>query len=325
MPQIPTSITTVDHFEAIDAGKRPLHLCIGMFDGVHRGHQQVVGAALKAAQMDGGLVAILTFWPHPSHVLRLDQAVEMIMGPEEKSIALQALGADYVIQYPFDLELSKIEVEEFVPWLNQGLPSLKALYVGENFFFGHGRRGDATKLGEEGHRCGLQVTIVPHAEEYGQAISSTRIRELLRNGCMEQAQLLLGRPYIAVGKVKPGQQLGTKIGFPTLNLAWAPELRPRYGVYAVRVHSQGKIETLPGVANYGLRPTVNRSKEPQLEVHLLLSEGQTTNLKAEAQLQIDWLHFIRPEKKFASVDELRLQIAKDKAYAETFFVEKASV
>jgi riboflavin kinase / FMN adenylyltransferase len=228
---------------------------------------------------------------------------------------LNGLGVDVVITQQFTMELAAIAAEEFLPWLKQRLPRLTALYVGENFRFGHERRGDVALLVASGRQHGVRVFSAPRVNLDGEPISSTRIRAQLEAGDIEAANALLGYTYFSHGYVTPGKKLGRTIGFPTLNVAWSPELRPRLGVYAVRASGPKSPTAIPAVANYGLRPTVENAIEPRLEVHVL---GACPFQEGDA-LKTEWLRFLRPEMKFANVEELRLQIARDRATAEEFF------
>ena len=169
-------------------------------------------------------------------------------------------------------------------------------------------------LVEEARKVGLAVFSAPRLNHNGAPISSSRIRELLAAGSVAEANALLGYSYFAEGVVERGKQLGRTIGFPTLNVAWEPELRPAYGVYAVEVLTAQK-KPLKGVANYGLRPTVTQTTRPLLEVHLL----ETSSLTYGDKLTVNWLHFLRPESKFRSMEELRQQIGRDRESALKFF------
>ncbi len=301
-----------DGVESAALPPRPLHLAIGMFDGVHLGHRAVIGAALDAARRDGGQVAVLTFWPHPSIFFRASEPARLLMTPEIKTAVLGSLGIDAVITQRFTPEFAALPAEEFLPYLRERLPQLAGIHVGENWRFGRGRQGDATLLRREGERLGVQVVTLPRLAQGGQPVSSTRIRALLTAGELSEANALLGRPYFAEGVVIPGKKLGRTLGFPTLNLAWIPDLRPRYGVYQVRVAGEKSVGPLRGVANYGVRPTVEQATEPRLEIHLLddcpFGEGD--------RLRVEWLAFIRPEQTFASLSELKAQILRDKTAAE---------
>ena len=294
---------------------RPLHLAIGMFDGVHLGHRAVIEAAVQSARRSGGVAAVLTFSPHPSVLFRPEHPTPLIMDLAAKSAALGGLGVEAVIAEPFTADYAKIEAEDFLAHLRRHLPQLAAVYVGENWRFGRGRRGDVALLLAEGRRLGLHVFSAPRVNFDGEPISSTRIRGLLVEGDVAAANALLGHTYAASGPVTRGKALGRTIGFPTLNLAWAPGLRPRLGVYAVRVRGAKTAAALPGVANYGLRPTVEQATEPRLETHVF---GECPYDTGDA-ITVEWLRFLRPETKFAGVDELRAQIARDVAAARAEF------
>lgn len=291
---------------------QPLHLAIGMFDGVHLGHRAVVETAVHSARASGGVSGVLTFWPHPSTLFRPEKPTRLIQDAATKARMLVALGVDAVITQSFTRELAAVTAEEFLPWLKQRLSWLAAVYVGENFRFGKGRRGEIGLLIASGRQHGVRVFSAPRVNLDGEPISSTRIRAQLEAGDIASANALLGYPYFAEGEVKGGKRLGRTIGFPTLNLPWAPELRPRYGVYAGRVSGPKSAVPLPAVANYGLRPTVENTTEPQLEAHLL---GECP-FQENDTVKIEWLHFLRAEKKFAGVGELGVQIAQDRIAAE---------
>jgi riboflavin kinase / FMN adenylyltransferase len=303
--------------EAAALPPRPLHLAIGMFDGLHLGHRAVIDPAVRTARADGALSGVLTFWPHPSALFRPDNPTKLIQPAATKARMLNRLGVDAVITLPFTPDVAGIEAENFLPWLKQRLPQLAAIHVGENFRFGRGRRGDVALLRATALPLGVRVVGVPRVTRDGEAISSTRIRALLEGGDIAASNDLLGYAYFAHGFVAPGKRLGRTLGFPTLNLAWVPQFRPRFGVYAVRVSAPeaAGAAPLPAVANYGLRPTVEQTTEPRLEIHVLgaCPFGEGDHVKAE------WLSFLRPEMKFAGLDELRAQIARDKTQAEAWF------
>ena len=297
---------------------RPLHLAIGMFDGVHRGHQAVIEAAVQAARRDGGLAGVLTFWPHPSALFNPAGRTRMLMNPEMKFRVLRRLGVEVVITQTFSLEFARITAEEFLPHLQRRLPNLAGIYVGENWRFGAGRRGDVALLLAEAARHRVPVQSVSRVHRNGAPISSTRIRDDLEAGRLEEANQLLGYAYFAEGVVVPGRRLGRTLGFPTLNVPWKPELPPRYGGYAVRV-GDGRTPSVSGVANYGVRPTVTTDGEPLLEAHALGPCAYTTG----SQITVEWVSFLRPEQRFGGVDELRTQIARDCEAAEAWFRKQA--
>lgn len=301
--------------ESVRLPPGPLHLAIGMFDGVHLGHRAVVEAALQSARRSGGVAGVLTFHPHPSAVLRPDRPTPLLMDSPTKARLLQRLGIDAVVVHPFTAEFARLEAEAFPAWLRERLPGLAAVYVGETWRFGAGRRGDVALLLEEGRKLGLSVFSAPPVNFDGEPISSTRIRRLLADGDVACAGALLGYQYYAEGPVVSGRRLGRELGFPTLNLAWTPGLRPRFGVYAVRVAGPKSGAPLAAVANYGLRPTVEQASEPRLESHLL---GACPFNQGDA-ITVEWLRFLRPEMKFGGLDELRTQIRRDVADARRFF------
>jgi riboflavin kinase/FMN adenylyltransferase len=292
-----------------------LHLAIGMFDGVHLGHRAVVEAAVQSARASGALSGVLTFSPHPSVLFRPDNPTKMIQNAETKGRILEQLGVDLVITQPFNAVLAAIPADDFLPWLVRGLPRLAAIYVGENFRFGQGRRGDVAVLVAAGRKLGVRVFSAPRVSLNGEPISSTRIRAQLAAGEVDSANALLGYNYFSEGDVTGGKRLGRTLGFPTLNVPWAPELRPCLGVYAVRVTGAKSAMPLPAVANYGLRPTVEQTVVPRLEVHILgtcpFGEGDS--------VRVEWIRFLRPEKKFAGVEELQAQIQVDRETAKAFF------
>jgi riboflavin kinase / FMN adenylyltransferase len=296
-------------FSSLEGAKlpeRPLHLAIGMFDGVHLGHQSVIDSAVHSARRSGGLAGVLTFWPHPSALFRPENPTPLLMPVEMKRRVLAELGIDFVIEQNFSREFAGIEAKHFVLFLQQSLPQLSAIYVGENFRFGRGRMGDVSTLVEEAKTLGVAVYGAERLSHNGAPISSSRIRELLSAGNVTEANALLGYSYFAEGVVERGRQLGRTIGFPTLNLAWEPELKPRFGVYAVEV-LDATGNRVKGVASYGTRPTVETEGRPILEVHLL----EESTLTYGDKLRVNWLQFLRPESKFGGLDELKKQIVLD--------------
>jgi riboflavin kinase / FMN adenylyltransferase len=306
------------HFDGLDRVAlpgRPLHVAIGMFDGVHLGHRAVIESAVQSARHGGGVSVVLTFDPHPSVLFRPDNPTRMILDLPAKMAKVGLLGVDAVVVQMFTRDFAAISAEEFVPYIKRHLPRLAGIYVGENFRFGNGRKGDVAMLVAEGRRHGIMVFSAPRVNLDGEPISSTRIREQIQKGDMKAAAALLGYVYTADGTVVHGKHLGRKIGFPTLNLGWSPDLRPLYGVYAVRVSGARNYGWLPAVANYGLRPTVEQASEPRLEIHLLVACPYGPG----DRISVEWVRFLRPEKKFGGIEELRAQIARDVAEARAEF------
>jgi riboflavin kinase / FMN adenylyltransferase len=289
----------------------PLHLAVGMFDGLHRGHQAVIEQAVEGAKTEVGVAVVLTFWPHPSVLFRPQDATRLIMTSLVKAHVLSRLGIAALITEPFTPEFAALKAEDFLPTLQRYLPHLSVVYVGENWRFGRGRIGDVGLLKRSADALNLKVVSVPRVRHDEDAISSTRIRTLLETGEIERANQMLGYVYFAEGTVVTGKGLGRKIGFPTLNLNWVPDLRPHFGVYAVKVRKEDGGRALPGVANYGLRPTVEDIRDPRLEVNLLTDCPYGPG----DELTVEFHAFLRGEQQFAGVAELEKQIARDRGTA----------
>ena len=289
----------------------PLHLAIGAFDGVHLGHRAVLHSAREAARADGGLVGVLTYDPHPSKVLRPESAVPLIFTRAQKDERLTEAGAQMVHHEPFDRAHASIAAADFPRWLQQTFPHLKSLHVGANFQYGRGRTGHGETLIAQGTAEGLDVRLVAAVRLGDETVSSSRIRQCLVTGELDLANAMLHRPYEAEGVIIGGRRLGRTIGFPTLNVAWEPELKPAYGVYAVEVIFKG--EAMPAVANYGQRPTVESGPvAPLLEAHVLRGTAPTTG----DTVRVRWVRRLRTEQKFADLAALQAQIAKDSAQAK---------
>jgi riboflavin kinase/FMN adenylyltransferase len=288
--------------------KKTLHLAMGIFDGVHLGHQAVLNSAVTTAQKEGGISGLLTFNPHPSKLLRPKEATKLLMPLELKRRMVAENKIDLIICKQFTLDLASLSAEEFLELMKRDMPHLKSLHVGSNFRFGKGRSGDIDFIVSHAKALGIHVFSVDRLKYDGEPISSSRIRKDLSDGNMREVNTLLGYRYFSEGAVIRGRQLGRTLGFPTLNVLWSPETHPKYGVYAVQVKlPKGKY--LPAVANYGLRPTVNKKdKTPLLEIHLL---GKSCPFKTGDTITAEWVEFIRPEQRFEGIEQLQQQIALD--------------
>ncbi len=290
---------------------RPLHLAIGAFDGVHLGHRAVLHSARTAARLDGGLVGVLTYDPHPSKVLRPDAPVPLIFNRSQKDERLTEAGAQMIHHEKFDRHHAAIDAADFPTWLQKSFPHLKSLHVGSNFQYGRGRTGNGESLIAHGAQAGLNVRLVAAVHLGSETVSSSRIRQCLAEGELDLANAMLLRPYEAEGTIIGGRRLGRTISFPTVNVAWEPELKPAFGVYAVEVIFKG--EALPAVANYGIRPTIESGPvAPLLEAHVLCGEAPTTG----DAVRIRWVRRLRAEQKFADLATLQAQIAKDSGAAK---------
>ncbi|MGH8020663.1 MAG: riboflavin biosynthesis protein RibF [Opitutaceae bacterium] len=297
-----------------------LHVAVGMFDGVHRGHRLVIESAVEAARHAGGLSGVLTFWPHPSRLFRPDDPTRLIFDSAARLELLRADGVNFVVEQPFTRAFASVEADDFVEHLRAALPALDTIYVGENWRFGRGRKGDVALLVKLARKVRINVVSVDRLHFNGEPVSSTRIRELITAGEMETTAELLGFPYFASGMVIPGRQLGRTIGVPTLNLDWTPDLQPAFGVYAVRVRraDDERGPLLPAVANFGVRPTVDGRSGPILEVHVL----GACDFDRGDRLRVEWHRRLRGEKRFDSVENLRTQIDADRAAASAYFTSR---
>ena len=282
----------------------PLHLALGVFDGVHSGHQAVIARAVEAATRDGGLPGVLTFDPHPIRVIAPNKAPTALLETlDHKARVMENLGVQLFIPLHFDLEFARMEASEFIK--NLTAAPVKTIAVGEDWRFGHHRSGDVNFLTQEAAARGFKLEAVAPVMHDGERISSTRIRQAIRDGNLNAAQQMLGRPYAVVGKVITGKQLGRTLGFPTANLATGAAQLPPDGVWAVRAFLQDGRD-LAGVANLGMRPTVGGDSH-SLEVHLLDFSGDLYGQELEIRFQ----KHLRPEIQFPSVEALRLQIQQD--------------
>lgn len=323
----------------------PTAVALGNFDGVHRGHRQVLSPVLPRIGQSGPIEGVsdtqassvphlyptvVTFNPHPQEFFT-GQPRKLLTPHKEKVELLRSMGIQQLVLLPFDRELAALTPTEFVERILIEQLQAKQISVGFDFRFGEGRRGDATDLQRIAGTYGIEVTIVPLYRVAGERISSSLIREALQQGDIETVNQGLGRPYQLEGVVVKGQQLGRTLGFPTANLQVPGEkFLPQFGVYAVQVvpapggfDSEDK-EPFPlpitpvvqvkspwmGVMNIGCRPTV-AGKQPTLEVHLLDWQGDLYGKTLEVQLQ----QFLRPEQKFASLEALKAQIERDCATA----------
>lgn len=281
-------------------------LTIGSFDGVHRGHQALITRLVSGAHAAGAPAVVLTFFPHPSIVLRGKQGPYYLNTPEEKAEILAGLGIDGVVTLEFSRELAAKTAAEFMGDLKRAF-GLRQLWVGYNFALGRGREGDLSALRQLGDQLNYTVQVIEPIDVNGEAISSSLIRTLIKEGHVEQAAEGLGRPYSVTGEVTHGDGRGKGLGIPTANLSiWAERLLPGNGVYACWAEVDG--ERKPAVTNIGVRPTFeNGEPTTRVEAHLLDFDrdlyGKTVRLAFEARL--------RGEERFPSVDALLGQISKD--------------
>lgn len=280
-------------------------VALGNFDGVHLGHQVVIGRARDLAKSAGLPFALLTFEPHPRSLFRPEDEPFRLTPMRIKMELFEKLGVDVTVCLRFDPALAAVTADGFIDeYLTNGLKA-KHVVVGEDFCFGTKRSGNAKLLADRAGAAGFTVEAVPpFCAPDGQAYSSTRIREFLKNGEPEKAAELLGRRYRIEGHVHSGDKRGRLLGFPTANLTPENYLVPRLGVYAVTVDIAGKRHG--GVANLGMRPTIG-TPDLRFEAHVLDFSGDLYGV----QIGVELIEFIRGEKKFDGLDALKAQIAAD--------------
>jgi len=311
------------HYEAVPDSARGGVVVLGNFDGVHRGHQSVIGAAAADAARLGVPLVIVTFEPHPRRFFRPDEPPFRLTPFRSKAIQLAALGVDVLLVLAFGPRMAAMAAEDFVQKvLIDGLAP-RTVTVGYDFHFGHGRRGNPAMLQAmlpPANGCAVHV-VEPVASADGEVYSSTRIREYLTTGQPGLAAALLGRPFEIEGRVEKGDRRGRTIGFPTANLTLGSYLRPAFGVYAVRagIGDGSTPEWIDGVANLGVRPTVDGSKL-LLETHLFNTDRDLYG----QHLRVALIEFIRPERRFDGLDALKAQIAEDGAAARRILRTRAA-
>ncbi|WNS79685.1 bifunctional riboflavin kinase/FAD synthetase [Domibacillus sp. DTU_2020_1001157_1_SI_ALB_TIR_016] len=296
----------------------PMALALGFFDGVHKGHQQVISAAKKTADKHGWKSAVMTFDPHPSVVLgRKHQHIRYITPLEEKKRLIADLGIDYLFVVRFTSDFAALEPQQFV---DQYIIGLNVQHVTAGFDYTYGRLGKGTMETLLFHSRGaFAFTSVDKLEFGEEKVSSTKIRELLSEGLVRDASDLLGRPYRMHGTVIHGDKRGRKMGFPTANIEPDDDyFLPRTGVYAVKIRV--KNEWHEGVCNVGFRPTFKSPDKPVLsiEVHIFQYTGDIYG----EEVEVDWFIRLRGEQKFSGIEELAAQIERDKKAAVHFFDSK---
>ncbi|MDR1434963.1 MAG: riboflavin biosynthesis protein RibF [Puniceicoccales bacterium] len=301
-------LTAKDDFVPID---RPVVLALGAFDGIHIGHQAVIIAAKNEAQRLGGVAAVYSFWPHPSIIL--NRPKKLILTREQKIERLKILAIDYFIEQCFSEAFSVIRAKDFVPLLQKKFHQLVGICVGENFKFGRGCEGDPWLLKDL--PCDLSIKIQKSVFFENQRVSSSNIRKCLNDGHTDRANRMLNYPYSMSGVVRKGRGIARKLGYPTLNVHFQNDLLLKFGVYLARYRFDGKGEYIWGVANFGVRPTFfDGIPEVSLEIHSLVPiilQGQS------GEIEIQFLSYIREEKRFASQALLIEQIRHDIKVAKT--------
>ena len=304
------SLKIVQGWKDLPAADKGAATALGNFDGVHRGHQQVIAQAAKAAQDLKAPLGVITFAPHPRRLFRPSEPAFRLMTLEQQARALAALGVDILYLLPFDYEMASLSDAEFVQRvLSDGL-GVRHVAVGFDISFGRGRTGSPEAMKAYGEDLGFSVSVAePVASRDGEKFSSTGVRDALRDGHPDQAARILGRPFAIEGVVRRGQQLGRQLGFPTANVEIVDYVVPKLGVYATRTRlPDGRV--IPGVANLGNNPTTGMV-ETRLETWLFDFDEDLYGQVLETEL----IAFLRPELKFDSIELMIAQIRCDEAQA----------
>jgi riboflavin kinase/FMN adenylyltransferase len=282
------------------------HLSIGVFDGLHIGHQAVIGRALESSRQTGGNAVVVTFDPHPVRVLRPEKAPRLLTSTRHKVKLIEKLGVDAVLLLEFTLEFSRTPPETFIEELVRAANHLSQICVGQEWTFGANRSGSIRLLEEMAPKLGFQVASVPPVLVGDRVISSTLIRSAVECGDLDSVAKYLGRDFTILGTVTEGRQLGRRLGFPTANLRAHNELFPPNGVYAAKAWF--RENEYGGVVNIGVRPTIEKETgERILELHLFEFDQQIYG----EDVEVAFLEYLRAEHKFSGVEELQAQIQRD--------------
>jgi len=297
------------HTTAVPSACRGAVIAIGNFDGIHRGHQEVIGKTKRLAHELDVPAAVMTFEPHPRAYFAPQQSPFRLTPFRVKTRLIEALGVDILYVLRFDHRLASLEAEDFISQtLSQGLGA-RHVVVGDNFHFGRKRRGDPEMLEYLGRAAGFGVTVMKRVTAPGsEPYSSTLVRDYLRTGNPTRAALLLGRYWEIEGRVQHGAKRGRALGFPTANIGLGQILRPAFGVYAVRaaLDQGGETRWHGAVANLGISPMFGY-ETPLLEVHLLDFDSDLYG----KHMRVALIDYLRPEMTFASLEELKAQMSED--------------
>lgn len=298
-----------DHYSEAPAECRGGVVALGNFDGVHLGHQAVIGAAQAIAREKAIPCGVMTFEPHPRLLFKPESETFRLTPALAKARLIGRIGVDFLLLQHFDRAFAALSPQDFIRRVLLDALGVAHVVVGYDYAFGHGRGGNAEALQAIGHELGFSVTCVgPVRAQDGALYSSTRVREALRAGRVREATSVLGRNWEIEGEVGHGDQRGRQLGFPTANIRLDDYMHPAFGVYAVRA-ALGTDDSAPvvnGVANIGVRPTFDK-KDAMLEAHLFDFDGDLYG----RHLRIALVDFLRPERKFDGLDALRAQIAED--------------
>lgn len=294
---------------------------IGNFDGLHLGQRAIIDRVVARARERGVPAVVITFDPHPLVILRPDQAPVRLTTPEQKEKLLAEAGVDVVLILRFTPEFARVPARQFVRELLHERLDLREVYVGRSFVFGHGREGDLELLQEMGNELGFQAFGVEEVVWAGERISSTRIRRSIGEGKVEDAAVMLGRPYSISGKIARGDRMGQRLGWPTINLMPEHKLVPLDGVYAGRVFFPSFPATFDCVTNIGTRPTVYENYQRVVESHVLDFKADVYGKRVE----VSFYKRLREERIFPTVMDLSAQIARDVEATREYFARRRAL
>ena len=292
---------------------RPTVLTLGVFDGLHLGHQLIVSSVVERARAAGAVPTVVTFDPHPRAVLHPESAPPLLQTFDQKVEAFGVLGVEQTIVVRFTREFARVRAEDFLRDVVRERLQAREVYLGRGFAFGRGREGDINLLRRVSGELGFFADEVPEVRLRGQRISSSRIRQLLAAGRVNLARRMLGRPYGVEGRVVRGAERGRTIGFPTANIRPRNRVIPRVGVYVTATLIGGAWRR--SVTNVGVRPTFEKDVEPSIETFVMDWGG---DLYGDV-VRVRFLHRLRDERRFSSVEELKRQIGLDAARARKYF------
>ncbi len=291
-------------------------VALGNFDGLHVGHQKVLAAVKAEAVACGAPAGLLSFYPHPSRVLRPHASVLQLLPVRQKLQMLQKMGMNVHFCVPFTQDLAVLSARAFVEEVLCAQLGVRHVFVGKDFAFGKQRSGNVAMLAAWSREFGYALTEIALHQEGGDVVSSTAIRQAIVAGDVHAAACLLGRPYALYGRVQRGAQRGQTLGFPTANIRMRPQAAlPAKGVYVAEVVMEEAANTHPAVVNIGTRPTVHAGSEIWLEAHLLYG----THALYGKRLEVRLLEHVRTEQRFDSVEALQAQIQRDGEAAKRYF------
>src|ERR1051325_2729286 len=293
--------------------QRPTVLTLGVFDGLHLGHQLIMRTVVDRARAAGAVRTVITFDPHPRAVLHPESAPPLLQTLDQKVEGFGVLGIEQTIVIRFTQVFSNMRAEDFLREVVKERLQAKEVYLGRGFAFGHNREGNIELLRRVSNDLGFVADEVPEVQLRNQRVSSSRIRQLLVEGNVNLARRLLGRPYGVEGLIERGAQRGATLGFPTANLHPHNRVIPRNGVYVTGALIDGQWRR--SVTNVGVRPTFGSEAEPSVETFVMNWAG---DLYGDV-LRVRFLHRLRDERKFGSVEELKKQIEKDVQRADSYF------